>query len=152
MTQTAQCHQYTVYLLHWASDGLEAHHYVGITTKDRLPERMREHASGRGANLTARLASEGQPFALAKVWYTSNPDFENKVHRLGACLKFFCPVCQGNTPISTHRPTKKAAGLLPPLSSLKMLLALEVTAGRETHHQKKGSDAEATAPPSLRVP
>jgi predicted GIY-YIG superfamily endonuclease len=152
MTARSSNHPYTVYLLHWPNDGLEAHHYVGITTSDRVPERMREHASGRGANLTARLAAEGQPFALAKLWYTSNPDTENKVHQLGACLKLFCPVCQGQRPISMHPPTKRAAGSLPPLSSSKMLLALETMPGRETYHQKKGSDAEAAAPPSLRVP
>jgi predicted GIY-YIG superfamily endonuclease len=152
MTHLDQHYQYTVYMLHWRNDGLDPHHYVGITTPNRLQDRMREHASGRGANLTARLASEGQPFDLAKIWYTSNAAFEETVHQLGACLKLFCPVCKGQQPISTHQPTKKAAGLLPPLRSQKMLLALDTKAGHETYFQKKGSDAEAAAPPSLRVP
>lgn len=152
MTHLDQHYQYTVYMLHWHNDGLDPHHYVGITVADRLTDRMREHASGRGANLTARLAAEGQPFDLAKIWYTNNPQTENSIHNLGACLKLFCPVCQGQKPISTHRPTKKAAGLLPPLRSQKMLLALDTTAGHQTYRQKKESAAEADAPPFLRVP
>ena len=81
-----------VYTLHLWPPLAHAKHYTG-TAKDakRLPERLTEHALGRGARLTQVQVERGGSWVLAQA----EPGDRNKEHRLkqhGASRR--CQVCK----------------------------------------------------------
>lgn len=115
---------YAVYLLHWNDGQGRAEHYVGITRHARVHARCREHATGQGASKTAALGRSGTPFDLARIFTTYNPQLEQTLIRIGARLRFVCPICKGEKPLSSYRPTQRATGTLPPLSSAHGLIAI----------------------------
>jgi len=120
-----------VYLLHWQDGTRQAQHYVGITDHSRIDARMREHQAGRGALRTAALASNGRGFALARIFTTYNRELETTLIDQGDAISKLCPVCRGATPLENYRPTKRAAGLLPPLEVERTVYAIHARPGRQ---------------------
>jgi predicted GIY-YIG superfamily endonuclease len=151
MIQHQQLARFAVYLLHYPCTEQGCRHYVGSTTTGRLAARMREHASGRGAKDTTALTAKAHPFALARVWDEPDRSLEQTLLTLGPTVSKLCSVCNGAMPISVHRPTKRAAGLLPPLSLDQSLIALETAPWQEPPPPEKRSGAEAAAPLPLGV-
>lgn len=137
---------WAVYLLHWHDWRDQAHHYVGLTEHSRIEARMREHQAGRGALQTAVIAAAGIEFDLARIFTTYNRELERTLIAHGRAVSKLCPVCLGAQALRHYRPTKRAAGLLPPLSSLSSLAAVNMKPGRETLTPEKKGRAEAATP------
>ena len=135
-----------VYLLHFLDHKREPHHYVGITSHDRLDARMREHQAGRGSRVTAAVAARGAAFDLAKIFTTYNPALETSLIALGLKLRVICPVCRGEPPLQTYRPTKRAAGMLPPLEVERTAFTLHAWPRRPCPTKQK-RDRSRTATP-----
>jgi predicted GIY-YIG superfamily endonuclease len=70
----------TVYLLHYAEPLGVVQHYLGWTTN--LPQRLQNHANGRGSATTARFHAAGIPFALARIW-TGTRQLERQLKKTG---------------------------------------------------------------------
>lgn len=84
---------YVVYLIHLAAPIGRARHYTGITRRERLPDRMREHGHGRGAVLTAKAAAKGIPMYLASSVGVNHPSEERTIKRRGHA-KSRCLICR----------------------------------------------------------
>lgn len=82
-----------VYLLHLASPVGRARHYTGITRKDRLPERLREHGHGRGASLTRKAAERHIAMFLASCVSVNHPSEEKTIKQRGHA-KNRCLICR----------------------------------------------------------
>lgn len=83
----------TLYLLHFVSPVSGKRHYCGICRSDRLEERMKEHATGRGAGLTRRAALAGVGFY--RVYTQQNASWmAEKKFKASRPMKERCPVCQ----------------------------------------------------------
>ncbi len=152
MTEPSSNPLYTVYLLHFTDREGDASHYVGITTADRLDDRMREHASGRGSRRTAALLARTGAFHLTRLIKTYNQAVEQVWISLGPRVARHCPLCRGKPPLRSYTATKRALGLLPALSSTKLLTALHTTNNELSSSSQKRSGACAAAPLPLRVP
>lgn len=66
-------------------------HYLGWTAD--LSDRLLEHATGRGARLTAVLQQEGLRWVLARTW-SGDRSIEKKLKRQGGRSRL-CPLCRG---------------------------------------------------------
>jgi hypothetical protein len=100
--------QLVVYLIHFDPPYGKNRHYIGITTEDRIAARFAEHATGRGARMTAAAADAGCGFKLARLFPTDDPADEYRL-LLRADEKHFCPVCEGKKPIREIQPNEKTA-------------------------------------------
>lgn len=136
---------YLVYLLHFHA--VQVSHYAGITTPQRLDARMREHAAGRGAGATAAACQAGLSWSLAATFITNNRVIEKKIGSLRD-LPGACPVCRGQPPLATFRPTKMAASGNWRPRSFRELPALGPTQARATPETEKG-ELRRQAPPFL---
>lgn len=82
-----------VYLLHFERPLRHAQHYIGSTPDHGLERRMREHATGRGAKLTAAVARAKIPMTLARLWYSPDRRHETKL-KAAKNARSLCPVCR----------------------------------------------------------
>lgn len=82
------------YLLHFDPPVGRARHYLGSTFETHLGRRLRSHATGKGARLTAAAVNAGSTIALASVWNISTRENEMLAKRAGH-LKRRCPICDG---------------------------------------------------------
>lgn len=72
-----------VYLLHFDSRIGRSLHYMGITREDRLEARMREHAAGHGAALTARACALNIGWTVVATWPGLGWQDEREMKRRG---------------------------------------------------------------------
>lgn len=82
-----------VYLLHFERPLKHAQHYIGSTPDHGLERRMREHATGQGAKLTAAVARAKIPMTLARLWYSPDRRQETKL-KAAKNARSLCPVCR----------------------------------------------------------
>lgn len=83
---------YVLYLLHFEQPIGAAQHYLGITRRARLPMRMKEHRSGRGAALTKQARAIGVGFRLAAIVPAFSFADERDAKRQGHYARL-CPFC-----------------------------------------------------------
>jgi predicted GIY-YIG superfamily endonuclease len=84
---------FVVYLIHLSAPVGRARHYTGITRRDRLIARLREHGHGRGASLTAKAVERGIPMFLASSVSVNHPSEEKLIKRRGHA-KSRCLICR----------------------------------------------------------
>lgn len=81
-----------IYLIHFSPTVSNKSHYLGACGEDRLQQRLRQHALGNGARLTARAVAQGATMYLARVF--PNMSFEDeKVLKRRSHFKHYCPLC-----------------------------------------------------------
>lgn len=131
---------FVVYLLHFAHP-VVAHHYIGITTPPRLDARMREHAAGRGSELTAAACRLGLEWCLAATFQTEDRSLEKSLASLRSA-KSWCPICRGAPPIRNYKPTKMAATSLWQPSSKALLERLSLASIETSKPMKKGKQSD----------
>lgn len=86
-----------LYLLHFEEKLSHAQHYLG--SSEDLIQRLKTHADGWGAAITAHLAEEGRHWVLAGLWTLRDPSWSlrdverraKKAHRGNS----YCPICMG---------------------------------------------------------
>lgn len=83
----------TVYLLHFSKKLGHAQHYIGVTTRGNVEERLSEHRSGRGARLCAAAVQGGAELQLARTWENVPRFTEVKLKNRGGAGRL-CPVCK----------------------------------------------------------
>lgn len=98
--------RFAVYLLHFEQPIDGARHYVGITTPERLAQRMIEHTTGRGAKLTARACRLAVSWRLAQVWKSADFSLEDRLIARREAIQL-CPVCRRISTGAAYRPTQK---------------------------------------------
>lgn len=81
-----------LYLLHFDQPVGRKQHYLGCTTEDRLGDRLREHAAGKGASLTKRVLDAGVPIYLARVFPEMSWERE-KIVKVQSHFNKICPLC-----------------------------------------------------------
>lgn len=85
-----------VYLLHFNSPIHHVQHYLGSTQAGRLEQRMFEHASGRGAALTAEAVKRGIGWSISASWITDGRELEQRLKRIRKYSRRCC-VCKDPT-------------------------------------------------------
>lgn len=95
---------WTIYLIHFDAPDIRARHYLGITKTDRVERRWQEHAAGRGASLTRRVALTGTPLQIARLWHPADYGLERRLKQRGHAAEL-CPICHGADPLRTIAPT-----------------------------------------------
>jgi hypothetical protein len=81
----------SVYLLHFDKPVRHARHYRGWAAD--LEARLRHHAQGTGAKLTALAVRLGIGWELALV-VPGDKNLERDWHNIGGAAKM-CPICKG---------------------------------------------------------
>jgi len=81
-----------LYLLHFDQPLGNAKHYLGATSEDRLQQRLREHAEGRGASLTRAVFKRGIKVYLARVFPEMSFEHEKRMKK-NISFKNVCPLC-----------------------------------------------------------
>ena len=81
-----------LYIIHFEPAVSGYRHYVGVCTKERLDERLIEHARGRGANLTQRAVNAKSKLYLARVFPEMSYEDEKRIKR-ASHFKDYCPLC-----------------------------------------------------------
>lgn len=92
----------TIYLLHFARPYRHARHYTGWA--EDLQERLRQHACGHGARLTAVVLQAGITFSLARI-APGTRHTERAIKNQGGAVRY-CPLC-------TPRPLNGRWGRMP---------------------------------------
>ena len=87
-----------IYLLHFAEPYKQARHYLG--SSDNVPERIRDHMTGKGARLTSIVAGKGIGMELVRVWNGSRQD-ERKLKNQKNSPQL-CPICNSKLHISAE--------------------------------------------------
>jgi hypothetical protein len=104
-----------VYLLHLVPAYRHARHYLGFAASSGfLPRRLRDHASGHGANLTRVAVAAGCRFELTRLWPGSRDD-ERRLKQQRAVPRLLCPACPGR---QARQPVAGQGGLLDPLGGV----------------------------------
>jgi hypothetical protein len=104
-----------VYLLHLVPAYRHARHYLGFAASSGLLlRRLRDHASGHGANLTRVALAAGCGFELVRLWPGSRDD-ERRLKQQRAVPRLLCPACPARP---TRRPASSQGGLLDPLGGV----------------------------------
>lgn len=80
----------TLYLLHFDTPYGHATHYTGWALD--LAARLREHAEGRGAKLTAVARAAGVTWRVSRTWPHETRSTERKLKRQGGASRR-CPAC-----------------------------------------------------------
>jgi predicted GIY-YIG superfamily endonuclease len=83
---------FTIYLLHFEPPVRGKSHYLGVTRFGRLPDRLKEHAAGRGSNLTSAAREVGARIFLGHVWPRVALADEARLKRAGH-FKRHCWLC-----------------------------------------------------------
>lgn len=81
-----------VYLLHFDEPVSGRRHYMGSVNENRLHERLREHQTSNGANLTKRAVQANVGFTLAGLWQVKDRSEERKRKRRGH-FRLHCSEC-----------------------------------------------------------
>lgn len=131
---------FTVYLLHF-HHAVDPHHYIGITTPQRLDGRMKEHAAGRGSATTAEACVLGLKWSLAATFETEDRNLEKKLASLRSA-KTWCPICRGAPPIRNYQPTKMAPMQSWGPSETELYQSLHLAKGGPSKPMKKGTKPE----------
>lgn len=85
-----------IYIIHFSSPLSHARHYLGFVEKaEGLDARIKKHANGSGAKLTAAASKAGIEFAVVRVWPDGDRTYERRLknRKEGPVL---CPVCNPN--------------------------------------------------------
>lgn len=90
------------YLLHFRTPVGRCRHYLGSTMEHLLEQRLRSHAKGRGARLTARAFRSGTEVHLVDVSGLLSRQQEHDIKAKGHYERR-CPVCQGLTLLENTR-------------------------------------------------
>lgn len=132
---------FVVYLLHFHDAPPEIAHYVGISTPPRLPERLREHAAGRGSRATSTACTLGLTWVHARSFHAWSRSMEKTI-ALDPRLADLCPVCAGQPGIKEYRPTKNAATREWPRETrvLREALSLGGDARPPVHEKREGPE------------
>lgn len=103
-----------LYLLHFDTPHHHAEHYLGST--NNLRRRLTQHATGRGAKLTAALHNQNEHWKLAALYIPkshetrSRKQLERRAKRRHNS-RAYCPICYPQTfqaPSGTiHYPTEE---------------------------------------------
>lgn len=83
------------YLLHFDRPVQGKLHYLGSTPAPRLTRRLRDHATGSGANLTKDAGRMGVGFHVAAVWPIDSRQAEKRIKKNGHFARR-CPFCAGS--------------------------------------------------------
>jgi hypothetical protein len=113
---------HVIYLLHFPESVSGVQHYLGITRRSQLRDRLRKHLGGFGAGLTARAAAQCSHMTLVALWSRQTFAAERKLKTAGH-LKRYCAICSG-TPPATRQHVHHVNILL---SIPKAALALGLT-------------------------
>lgn len=81
-----------VYLLHFDPPFKHAQHYIGVT-RNSLARRLRDHLTGRGANLTRHAKRAGCLMILTRIWPAADFGLEVRLKKRGGASRI-CPVCR----------------------------------------------------------
>jgi hypothetical protein len=85
-----------LYLLHFSQNLSHARHYLGFVERaEGLDARIKKHANGSGAKLTAAASKAGIEFIVARIWPNGDRTYERKLknRKEGPML---CPVCNAS--------------------------------------------------------
>lgn len=102
--------KWAVYLLCFPEPGEHPDHYVGITTPNRLPARMREHRQGRGSKRTKAACEAGETWFHTQTWFTNCRCLEGRLQRY-ANVTELCPRCTQGLTFAPIRPYPKGGPL-----------------------------------------
>jgi hypothetical protein len=83
----------TVYLIHFTKPFRHAQHYIGVTKRNDVIERLLEHRTGRGARICKHAVANGAELRIARVWRGVPRYYEIKLKNRGGAKKW-CPVCK----------------------------------------------------------
>lgn len=86
----------TVYLLHFSQPLGHAQHYIGMTKRDDVEQRLDEHRTGRGARICRKAVEAGAELLLARVWPNRPRYYEVRLKNRGGARKL-CPICRGQS-------------------------------------------------------
>jgi hypothetical protein len=81
-----------IYLIHIEPPYNKAAHYLGFCANERLSERLKEHARGRGAKLAANAIKAGRKLYLARTFPDGDRQLETKM-KSASHFKQLCPFC-----------------------------------------------------------
>lgn len=81
-----------IYIIHIGDRLEEPKHVVGYCEDERLKERMREHARGKGSKKTRVAIEEGQPMYLSRLLPGFGPHVEVKLRRSKRVIDL-CQMC-----------------------------------------------------------
>lgn len=84
-----------LYLLHFDPPYKHAGHYLGVTNREDVNDRIAEHQRGEGANLCRVAHRSGSRILVARTWL--NVARKSELRLKGRGLRELCPVC-------TNRP------------------------------------------------
>jgi predicted GIY-YIG superfamily endonuclease len=90
----------TIYLLHLDPPLGHGRHDLG--SAGDLEERLREHASGHGARLTAVAHERGITWRMVRTWRGTRTD-ERRLKRRHNTPRL-CPECRAHAGLPPHRP------------------------------------------------
>lgn len=84
----------TVYLLHFTRPLGHAQHYIGVVrSRQSLDERIKDHRTGRGANICRLAIESGAQLLLVRLWEDVPRYTELKLKNRGGA-KMLCPICK----------------------------------------------------------
>lgn len=89
-----------IYVLHFERPMSHARHYIGSTPPGRLQQRVREHQTGRGANICRVAVERGIGLVLAATMIGTRSDERRAKASHGPRL---CPLCGGSGKLPTRR-------------------------------------------------
>lgn len=92
-----------IYLLHFSPPIGKAVHYLGISRRDMLATRLRQHARGYGASLTYRARELGASIYHVLTIPDATFELEKKL-KLNGHFRDLCPMC--DDPTSEPTPTR----------------------------------------------
>jgi predicted GIY-YIG superfamily endonuclease len=98
--------RFSVYLLCRDEPDGSQDHYVGITTADRLPKRLMEHRSGRGARWTKEAWQQGRSWFHVNTFPTDTPALETALQRYRNVTEL-CPRCTGKVDFEPQTPYQR---------------------------------------------
>jgi hypothetical protein len=90
----------TIHLLHLDPPLAHARHDLG--SADDLEQRLREHASGQGARLTAVALQRGITWRMVRTWRGTRSD-ERRLKSRHTTPRL-CPECRAQAGLPPHRP------------------------------------------------
>lgn len=94
-----------IYILHITYPDQSVKHYVGLTTRDRFTQRIKEHRQTKGAILTRDAVMQGADIQVGNFYYASNHALEKALQRTPAIFTF-CKLCEAlhvNTDPDKHK-------------------------------------------------
>jgi hypothetical protein len=84
--------KYVLYMLHFPNKVGRCRHYVGITQRHLLRQRLRHHLGGFGARLTNRASLDNPHIFLVALWPRSSFEHERIIKGRGN-YKMYCRLC-----------------------------------------------------------